>query len=179
MRNLILILSLTFFFTSPFLNAQDKILYQKVIQADSMNKDQIYSSARSWFASTYGKADEVIQMSDKDAGLIIGKGVFEYSYKGLSYKCYSGYVEYEIKVEIKDTRYRVQLSNFTHAVDFGNNPNCALGVLSTSEIYTDRGMSKKYHNKVWTDLKLKSDDYSKQIFSSIQNHTNKPKNSDW
>lgn len=144
-----------------------------------MNKNQIYNAVQVWFASTYGKADEAIQMSDKETGIVIGKGVFEYSYKGLSYKCYSGYVEYEIKVEIKDTRYRVQLTNFEHTVDIGKDSKCSLGLLKSSEMYTDKGMSKKYHNRVWDDLKMKTKEYSEQIFLSIQNQTSKPKDTDW
>jgi hypothetical protein len=80
-------------------HAQEAISFGKVAQLDStQTKGLLYTSIHTWFSTTYNSSNSVIQMADKDAGIIIGKGTFKYSYPGLSYSCYEGYVDYTIKV---------------------------------------------------------------------------------
>ncbi|MDX2283707.1 MAG: DUF4468 domain-containing protein [Bacteroidia bacterium] len=148
--------------------AQEKLVESKIIQADSLSKDDIFIFVNEWFAKSYKSANDVIQMSDKEAGIVVGKGRFTYSYGKIVYAPYEGYVSYTIKVAIKDSRFKVELTDFTHAVNPGNAPNCALGLISTAAEYTTTGMSKMYHNNVWVDLKGKSQAYAEQVFLSIE-----------
>lgn len=94
-----------------------------------------------------------------------------YSFGKMGYLCYDGYITYTIKVNIKDNRYRVELINFKHSVKAGNSPQCALGFITTSEKYAESGMSKNYQNNVWSDIKLKAEQYSNEIFESLANST--------
>jgi len=157
--------------TSLNINAQENLKFEKVIQTDSISKSQLFVTINDWFASTYNSANDVIQMSDKEAGIIIGKGSIPYSKKGFAYQCYSGYIKYTIKVYIKDNRFKVVLTNFNHSVNVGNSPLCSLGTLTTAEVYATKGGSKKYHNNAWNDMKIILEPYSNSIFESLENKT--------
>lgn len=161
--------------TSLNLDAQENFTLEKVIQTDSIGKNLLYATINDWFASTYNSANDVIQMSDKDAGIIIGKGSMAYSKKGMSYMCYSGYIKYTIKVYVKENRYKVVLTDFNHSVKVGNGPQCALGTITTADVYATKGMSKKYHNNTWNDIKSTVEQYSNGIFESLEKKTNNVK----
>ena len=153
--------------------SQSPISFEKVIKTDSVGKSIIYSSVLEWFAVTYKNSSEVLQMTDIDAGIIVGNGSVGYNHKGLSYLCYEGYIHYKIKIYFKDNRYKVILSNFTHSNLRGNSPSCELGLITDAEKYAIKGMSKKYHNAVWNEIKVKMEDYSNSIFNSLELHTRK------
>jgi len=146
------------------LSAQDVISFEKVIKTDSIGKALLFSKIHEWFATTYNSANDVIQMVDKDAGIIIGKGSMKYFYG--KHSSYNGNINYTIKVYVKDNRYKVILSNFKHSgLGFD------LGLITSAKIYATKGMYKKYHNKAWDDIKLKIEQYSNGIFNSLENKT--------
>jgi hypothetical protein len=165
----ILILSALIFI--PVL-AQEPITFFKVIQTDSVGKEALFAVINEWFASTYNSANDVIQMNDKQAGTIIGRGSVDYYCQDVFSRCYDGYLEYTIKAFVKDNRYKVELTNFTHK----NFPDlakvCSLGVVTDAPIYTDKWPGKKYDNAVWDDLKIKASAISDHLIKSIENKTN-------
>lgn len=85
------------------------VIFTKVFEGIEGNKDEIYTKVLNYFAVAYKSANDVIQQKDKDAGVIIGKGIFEvYRSGGLvssTYDCY-----HTIRIDIKDGRVRVALS---------------------------------------------------------------------
>lgn len=168
MKKIVLILILG---SSTTLFAQNSLTYSKVITTDSVGKNAIYVAVKDWLASTYKSAKDVIQMDDKDAGLIIGKANFDYSYGGLIYACYSGYIDYSIKIQVKDNRYKVEVTGFNHIVQSGKGKNCELGLITTDEVHSTKGGQKNYDNKVWADIKIKAEEYSNTIFLSLENKT--------
>jgi hypothetical protein len=90
------------------LNSDKPIEFSKVIYTDSVGKEKIFVSINDWFASNFKSANDVIQMSDKEAGVIVGKGALSYSYGKMSYIGYDGFITYTIKVYIKDNRFKLQ-----------------------------------------------------------------------
>jgi len=80
--------------TTISLTAQENLTFEKVIVTDSVGKAMIFATINDWFATTYNSANDVIQMADKDAGIIIGNGSMSFSYGGLTYSCYEGYIKY-------------------------------------------------------------------------------------
>ena len=139
--------------------------FEKVIQTENINKTDLFISVNEWFATSYNSANDVIQMSDKEAGKIIGKGVMNCNMDGNS--SYDGKINYTINVAIKDNRYKVILSNFTHT-----GKGISLGLITNEEIYSTKGMLKKYNNKAWKDIKLMIEDYCNNIFTDISKKAN-------
>jgi hypothetical protein len=156
--------------SASYSQAQEAISFSKVIRADSIDKTSLFASIHEWFAATYNSANDVIQMADEDAGTIIGKGTFEYSYGKSSHSSYDGFVDYTIKAYVKDNRFKVVIENFSHVRATSMN----LGLITSAEEYTSKGMYKDYNNRVWSDLKEKSKVFSERIFSLLEEHTNQP-----
>ncbi|MDA0195911.1 MAG: DUF4468 domain-containing protein [Bacteroidetes bacterium] len=162
-------LSIVLILLCSFANAQENFILSKVIQADNTSKDELFTKINLWFGKTYNSAKDVIQMSDREGGVIVGKGLFSYSFGKTIYGCYDGNIDYAITVQVKDNRFRVELSDFNHGDSDPTNPfKCALGLITTAELHSESGISKKYNNAVWNDIKLKSETYSNDIFQSIE-----------
>ena len=99
---LLLFVSMGYFFSSY---GQEKLTFSKVIEVKDVDKTSIYISLRDWISTYYRDTQEVLQMDDKDAGIIIGKAIFLYSMNNLAYAAYEGKIWYSIKLHIPaDTR---------------------------------------------------------------------------
>lgn len=159
---------------------QEAMQFEKVIQVENMNKDNLYAKIHEWFVNTYRSADDVIQMSDKAEGVMIGKGSMKYSREGLAYSCYSGYVGYTLKIYVKDSRFKVVMTDFRHSIRPGNARNCELGLITDAEVYATKGMSRKYHNSTWDDIKRVAGEYSENTWASLEASIKSNDNSnDW
>lgn len=101
------------------------IVVSKVIEELSGTKEDIYVKVKSYFATAYKDAKSVIQMDDKEAGLIIGKGMFSnvYSYTAnlvvpVKYSAY-----HTLRVDVKDGRARIICSVYSWSVEWDASRN--------------------------------------------------------
>lgn len=116
-------LLLTLFIVAPALSMAQAIVlprdsttkqisFQEVVQVPGATKDELYTRAREWFAKTFKSSKDVIQMDDRIAGKIIGKG----SGNGLTGNILlitSFWLNYTVSITIKDGRYRYEITDFT------------------------------------------------------------------
>lgn len=98
------------------LDANGKIIYTEVIEMPNIAKDALYSRAYEWFAKTFNSAQNVIQMQDKEAGKIIGKGIFDdmNSPGPLGMAGVKGYMKFTISIYLKDGKYKYEITDFVH-----------------------------------------------------------------
>lgn len=86
-----------------------KITYSEVVPADGVTQEELYTRFREFFTTSFKSADDVIQMDTKDR--IIGKAWQDVLVN-------DGKVTekrklwYTLKIEMKEGRYRVELSDF-------------------------------------------------------------------
>lgn len=79
-----------------------------IIQCPRMSKDQIYIQANSWFVNTFNSGKSVIQLNDKDMGVILAKGYLSSIADQIGFA-----ISYEIsadvifRIDIKDGRTRL------------------------------------------------------------------------
>lgn len=92
--------------------------YSEVVHVEGKTAQQLYTSAREWFAKTFVSANDVIQMEDPTSGKIIGKGSnhISESYvvgKGLAtfFTTTDWYPTYTLKIEVKEGRYKYELTD--------------------------------------------------------------------
>lgn len=156
--------------------------YSKVIQADSLDKTALFVSLNDWFATTYNSANDVIQMADKEAGKIIGKGSFSFSAPGGMWSPIHhtrGNVRYTISVTIRDNRYKVEIENFNHKSTYYQYPH-SLGIVTNAKTHKDKGFGYKAYNEAWTSLKARCWEYANNIFADLEAHTsNIEKEDEW
>ena len=163
----ILLISMLLF--SVCSNAQEELKFSKVIQSESgADKAELYTILRSFVSTYYLNSQKVIQMDDRDAGIIICKATSIFDSPSLILSAYEGWLDYNLKLQARDGRVRVEVSNFFHHNKPGNQKKAQLGVLTTSDVYTNSGIQKKFHNKVWVMLQEHAFQISNQIFNGVE-----------
>lgn len=89
-------------------NDKGLVEFSKIITFDSTcSKDLIYNKFAINIAKIYNDSKSVIQLSDKEQGIIICKGVFEIG----TFWGAVGYWNYTLTIEIKDSKARITISN--------------------------------------------------------------------
>jgi hypothetical protein len=95
----------------PVDSTTNLITYQDVVKVDGVSKDDIYVRAREWYARAFSSANSVIQMDDKAAGKIIGKGLSS-SYYTVMRRPVNYNLHYTISITAKEGRYRYEITSF-------------------------------------------------------------------
>ncbi|MFA6057526.1 MAG: DUF4468 domain-containing protein [Taibaiella sp.] len=89
------------------------VFFEKVIEVKGKNKEQIHAALRKWFADYFRDSKSVIQVSDKEEGLITGKGNYSFYLKQtVMMTPISGRVEFTININIKDNKFKYQIYGF-------------------------------------------------------------------
>lgn len=105
---------------SNFTESSDEWVFSRIIYLEGMNKDGIYTKSLEILSKAYKDSKEVIQTKDKEAGIIVGKGLFASDIRTISSftitrnQCY-----HIIKIETKDNRCRATITINTILVDSG------------------------------------------------------------
>ncbi len=110
-------------------------------------------------------------MEDPTTGTIILKAIFPFK-KGGVYKAYEGKIDYTLKLQSKDGRFRVEMSGITHENTPGHASDCSLGVITTAEKSGKGGLNKGSHNKIWKEIKEKSAAQFDELVASLKALTN-------
>jgi hypothetical protein len=140
------------FLNATFLHSQIKdtaITFSKVMTVDSSLKSaELYARARAWFAVTYRSGKDVIQLEDKENGKLIGKGAIKYTSRVfVGSEGTKGWIYYTITIQIKDGRYKYELTDFIHE----GNPYNSGGQFSFDLITSSEECPREFRmtNKSW------------------------------
>jgi len=87
------------------------IMYSEVVQAEGLTADNLFTLSKIYLADKYGDLDKVIELEDKDLGMILVEGLFTIWIEHSGYP-YEYKVWHSLKIEMKEGRYRYQLYNF-------------------------------------------------------------------
>jgi hypothetical protein len=88
------------------------IMYRDVVNQEG-NKDVLYDRGAGWFSSYYKSPSSVLKIQDKVNGKIEGTGRFFISYvDDQGTKRDGGIIQYTIRLELKDNKYRYTLTDF-------------------------------------------------------------------
>ncbi len=153
------------------MTAQDKPLcYSEVIQVEGKNQSEIFGGLREWVATTFVSGKAVTQLEDSSTGTIILKALFPFN-KGGIYKAYEGHVNFMLKLQVKDGRYRVEMSSISHENKPGHAADCSLGLITTAEKCSNGGINKGAHTKIWKEIKEKSKEQFDELVRSLKGIT--------
>ena len=90
------------------LDKNKSLTYTQVIECGEQTKEKLYITLNHWFVESFNDANSVIQLNDKDAGVIIGKGyVANIAGHVGGMNAYNVSMHPIIKVDIKDKKIRV------------------------------------------------------------------------
>ena len=85
-----------------------------VILDSSFKKNDLFINAKKFFVDVYHSGKDVIQLEDKDAGIVIGKGYFVTLWKASFLFTYEFQVWHTIKISLKDGKYKYEISDFRY-----------------------------------------------------------------
>jgi Cu/Ag efflux protein CusF len=95
----------------PIDSETGQVGYTKIINTDSVSKEELFSRAMEWIATNYKSANKVIELKDEKAGKIIVKGNFSKPIN-MGAQTLDVYVNHTINLSFKDGRCRIQINNF-------------------------------------------------------------------
>lgn len=114
MKKLLLIL-IVFFNLSAISQTDNSKFEFSLIDSTQGSKAELYTYAKSWLANTFVSSKSVIDMEDKEAGRIIGKGMFTKRVNSpFGNKVGMDVIYFTITIDVKDNKYRIKLSDFNH-----------------------------------------------------------------
>jgi len=155
--------------SSQSLNEQSEgnpLTYFQIAEVPNMPKDQLYDRIKQWLANVFKSLQNVSQLDDKANGVFIGHGNMSWKSKTFSMQCSSGYINFEMKIQVKDNKFKMQMSDFTHEAA-GRNTLCSLGLITDKEIYKTGILGGPY-NKIWNQAKEDTKMYFDGLFNSLQ-----------
>lgn len=165
--------------------AQKQLEYTEVVKVDSTaSKAELIKRATIWFDQTFNNPDRVIQIKDEDQGQFVGSASMNYDSKiYIGSAATHGIIKFQIKILLKDGRYKYQFSDFYHQ---GDMPVGTWGYL-TDEKENPRhikGQPKGWEQKVWDDIHAQLGTKLAVIIASLKEAMDKPtgiedENDDW
>ena len=138
------------------------ITFNKVIVAENKTKDELFVSAMDFVVSEYKNAQKVIQFSDQDAGIIIGKGLDR-----INEKCNANHT---LKIECRNGRIRVRytLDNY----DFGE-------IQEPITLRSPFVGNSSFYNTLFTSIVRSVNNSILEIEKKVKSGTSKIDTEDW
>jgi hypothetical protein len=132
------------------------IIFYTVIDGLNSPKDELFVTALSYFAINYNSANDVIQLNDKDAGLIIAKGIFQIESGIVNTFC-----DHTIRIDVKEGRARIILTVSQYKY---SNSNDIVNIVDTKPI----AEKSKYFTKPYVSRFISLCETVKFTFDNIE-----------
>ncbi|SHJ63548.1 protein of unknown function [Arenibacter nanhaiticus] len=148
------------------INSQEVLTFSDVVEVENVLSTNLYNRAKLWFASAYKSSNDVLQVENKEEGMLIGKGSISYEQPFLSgMNTTVGNVNYLIKIFVKDGRYKYEITNFIH-----HGASESFGLITTDDNYprNTKKSALKWENRVWNDIKNQVDLEVRSLIPSIK-----------
>ncbi len=131
------------------------IEYVGVVEVPGVSASELFVRAKVWFADTFVDSKHVLEVQDKDAGVLAGKGSIHFVPHFLVARdLVAGEVTFNIKVLVKDGRFKYMFTDFVHR---GTPSSMAapidFGLLTTAKNPPDvKNIPKGNREKAWDEL---------------------------
>lgn len=110
------------------LDKNNAITRTTIVEAPGKTKNQIYIDVNTWFIHTFNSGKSVIQLNEKEAGVVVGKGYIENVAQHVSFASSADIHAWVIiRVDIKDNKFRVMTTVQEYDMDMGTGVLGAMG----------------------------------------------------
>ncbi|MEO8086300.1 MAG: DUF4468 domain-containing protein [Bacteroidota bacterium] len=96
----------------PIDTTTGRIAFTDIEVVDSTSKSDLYTRAKMFCIEKFTNSKNVIQMDDKESGIIIGKYTFTHYITMLGSLQENGQIETTIKIFLKDNKYKCVLTDY-------------------------------------------------------------------
>jgi hypothetical protein len=134
---MVLLLTASCYLPAPITEEQRSMLgsFYRVIEAEGQTKNDLFLKINSWMVDRFKNSDDVIEFSDKDAGVITGKFVEVMAFRLKDGNTFVYNVISTIKIDVKDNRARITLKD--PVARQSNAPFAPYEAVSSSELATN------------------------------------------
>lgn len=155
----------------PFVDK--KVEYSKVVETNN-TKDALYGKAKLWFANTFNSSKEVIQIDDKENGVILGKGKIvdnDMAYMSKTKKTW----DFTVKIQVKDNKYKAVIYDIDYTFELpGNNIGAGATTVNLNNYFND---TQNYNSDGTLRKKgLKFGENANSVFEGMLESINKAMN---
>ena len=156
-------------FSIENINSQTPLKFEQVFNSEGKTKDEMFSKAMLWVAEHYNSANDVVQLSDKDAGNIIVKALYNHRYgKYMFYGNSWGNISYTLSIQFRDDKYKISVGPFIHEHEI---PATAISVsygIVTDSVHCSQPWGKRKNAvKYWAEIKKSCEIKAYEIFISL------------
>ena len=128
---------------------------QTIYELPNMDKNTIYENTLLWMAETFRSSNRIIELNDRDRGMIIANGVVNFNHNAIVYPC-----SFTMITEMKDNKIRITYKKLVLQRMYA----------SSYEVATDQ----------YPALKLKLDSLSSELYRYLKPEgSKKSDNDDW
>lgn len=168
---------LLLFFLIPLLcRAQDLLEYKETIKLDStISQHELMNRLQIWLDDIFLNEQAVIQIMDKENGLMSGKSyIITHAKTALGSVSTYGEVDFKFKIEVKAGKYRYWFFDFYHHNDQALCDD--FGVITNEKIcpVKFKGCSEKWMQDTWVLIKNDIDREIKAAITSLKFAMNEP-----
>jgi len=80
--------------------------FEKVASFEGVSKNALYIKVNEWFVKTFNSAESVIEFQDKEAGVVMGKYIYDYVESQFHH-----FVHQTMKVEVKEGKLKMSITD--------------------------------------------------------------------
>jgi hypothetical protein len=134
------------------LDDNGNITFSRVIEAPNLSKGEIFNRVQSYFTYNYGSGKSVIQTQDKDAGLIVGKGIYDKVHVGMNLIVTVVDAWHILRVDVKDGKARAILTLTEYEKEIsGSKIQTSYSTVKIADSYpiNDKGTQKTVMSKAF------------------------------
>jgi hypothetical protein len=153
------------------------IEYTEVVPVEGASAAELYNRAMAWFVSSFVDSKQVLEVQNREEGLLIGKGTIGYEPPAmLASNLVRDVITFTVTVMVKDGRYKYTLADFRHSGtrSQGYGP-LDFGVITTSAAAPPvPGTTKGMREKDWKAMQQIATRHAKQLVVTLREAMTKP-----
>jgi hypothetical protein len=123
----------------PFNPETGRVDFTGIVEIEGVPQNELHSRAKQWIATTFKSANAVIQMEDKEEGIIVGKGISKAGHR-TTMVYYPFTFGYTIKIYVKDGKYKYSFSD----IDYQTTTTVSYAYASKSPMPIEKLLSEKH-----------------------------------
>jgi hypothetical protein len=156
--------------------------FNEVVQVENAKKDELYLRSKQFFVDVFKSANDVIQMDDKESGIVIGKGFNDIYIKVMGIPT-AIQMWFTIKIQSRDGRYKYEIYDVyfkSYPSQYGTTTTRAEEMFDKKAYYKKNGEPKDVQEKYKIEAATKASSLVTAIKATMSKvATSSDKKDDW
>lgn len=166
------------------LDDNNNVTVVRIIEVPNMSKDEIFQRALNYFTYNYVSGKSVIQTQDKEAGVIVGKGLYDNVHRGINVFTMNVSAWHILRIDVKEGKARaiVTLLQYEKKIVSRNSaPSYSTSYIAQEYPINPKGTNKTIMAKAFYKTFKKANSTLENLEKTIkEGSTSKDiENSDW